>query len=330
MGIAFSVIFIILVPSVLVFTLATLEPIGIVRREIVLMSFVWGALAFVIAWGIEIYELNTGQTDTMELALANAPILEEFLKLSFLIVIYHFTLARYSGDGLVYGFAVGSGFAIMENLDYILMASDGVLSLALGRIVSAGMFHGSLAAIIGAAVCRVIFYRRLFTYPYFVFLFLFAVLAHQWFNIFAVLGELLGDTTFSLVLGAVMVASVIGIMYLIRFREGRKLAHELPETLTDDESLVAHHGGDLIRDLDQQAARFGPEQTRLLNDYLMGEAKIAFLKHRSIKGRGRRHNIQKIRTDLSQLRRQMRDIKQQLSPDASYWLTQERQKFGEG
>lgn len=323
----FSLILIILVPFVLVFTLAMLEPFGIVRPRVVVMSLVWGVIAFIAAYIMQRYQLSTQQTDGLSLALANAPVLEEFLKLSFLMVIYHYTLARYSGDGLVYGFAVGSGFAIMENLDYVLTVSGDTLGLALGRIVSTGMFHASLTAILGAVVCGVIFYRRWFTYPFFVFLFVFAIFAHQWFNIFAFLEAVFNDVTFSITLGVVLLLIVIGIMYFIRFREGRALAQDTPEELAGEELVLIQHGAVVLQELGLQSDRLGTEQTARLREYLMVEAQISFLNRRVIQGRGQRGNIQKLRTDLNDLRRQMRDLKQQLSPDAQVWLSEERLKF---
>jgi len=57
-------------------------------------------------------------------------------------------------DGVVYGTAVGLGFATVENVLYVLSAKAGWESVAIMRAVVSVPFHGALGAIAGAYIAR--------------------------------------------------------------------------------------------------------------------------------------------------------------------------------
>jgi protease PrsW len=57
-------------------------------------------------------------------------------------------------DGVVYGTAVGLGFATVENVLYVLSAKAGWESVAIMRAFVSVPFHGALGAIAGAYIAR--------------------------------------------------------------------------------------------------------------------------------------------------------------------------------
>jgi protease PrsW len=57
-------------------------------------------------------------------------------------------------DGVVYGTAVGLGFATVENVLYVVSAKTGWESVAIMRAVLSVPFHGALGAIAGAYIAR--------------------------------------------------------------------------------------------------------------------------------------------------------------------------------
>ena len=56
----------------------------------------------------------------------------------------------YFVDGAIYGFAIGIGFAVFENYEYIA-GSSAALNTAIGRVISTNLIHATASAIIGIA-----------------------------------------------------------------------------------------------------------------------------------------------------------------------------------
>jgi len=127
---------------------------------LVVTAFVLGALCVIAALGVELTLksiipvahnpwLAAGQT-----GLFIAAIPEETLKISIIAAIaLRARLFDEPMDGVVYGAAVGLGFAALENLLY-LIAHDDWGSVALMRGLSSVPFHGSLGAIAGIYLAR--------------------------------------------------------------------------------------------------------------------------------------------------------------------------------
>ena len=129
------------------------------------------------------------QLSTLILACVIAPFAEEFTKL---IGIYPFTKrAKELEDGIVYGAAVGLGFAATENMLYESSAylAGGIailITTIIIRTISSALVHASASAITGYGLSAKRF-RRVSWVPYF----LLAVLLHATFNLVASLGPLL-------------------------------------------------------------------------------------------------------------------------------------------
>ena len=82
-----------------------------------------------------------------------APILEEILKAAILFVFIWNPRFRYVVDGAIYGFAVGIGFASMENLSYVYYdISDGAISLAISRVLSTALMHATASGVVGLSL----------------------------------------------------------------------------------------------------------------------------------------------------------------------------------
>jgi len=133
------------------------------------------------------------QLSTLILACVIAPFAEELTKA---IGILPFARrARELEDGIIYGAAVGLGFAATENLLYESSAYiSGGVSLLIGtviiRTISSALLHASASSITGYGMTAKRFLRVSWI-PYF----LLAVLLHAVFNLCASLGPLLETTS---------------------------------------------------------------------------------------------------------------------------------------
>lgn len=82
----------------------------------------------------------------------SAPIVEEILKGILLLYIVRRPNFTYFVEGAIYGFAVGIGFAIAENFQYISAAGSSGLSVAISRVISTNLIHATTTAILGMAL----------------------------------------------------------------------------------------------------------------------------------------------------------------------------------
>ncbi len=141
---------------------------------------------------------------TFVMVVLVAPIAEESAKILGL-----FRMSRYMAQqrsGLVFGVAIGLGFAATENLLYegAALSQGGVamfLAVALVRSFSSALMHGCATSMSGYGVARKKFSRKSWL-PYY----LLAVFMHALFNLFASLGGLFGDDLST-------AASMIGLLF---------------------------------------------------------------------------------------------------------------------
>jgi RsiW-degrading membrane proteinase PrsW (M82 family) len=122
-------------------------------RDLVLVAaaLVWGLVA---TWLVA--PLNArwdGAFGRESLITLGAPILEELIKASVLVVLVRSRRCSWFVDGALYGLAAGTGFAIRENWLYIASAADDAgLGVAIARVSSTNLMHAGCTAIIGVAL----------------------------------------------------------------------------------------------------------------------------------------------------------------------------------
>jgi RsiW-degrading membrane proteinase PrsW (M82 family) len=145
-------------------------------------------------------------------AVVVAPFVEEMAK--GLGLIFALSYISREEDGIVYGAAVGLGFAATENLLYELSALSvsvaAFIMTALLRIISSTLLHATATGVTGFGVGRAVVTRKpLHTVLPFYFI---AVLMHATFNFFATLPSVWPDT-FGEWTGLVSLMLVIGFAY---------------------------------------------------------------------------------------------------------------------
>jgi protease PrsW len=76
-----------------------------------------------------------------------APLTEETLKAAFIVFLIARRRVGFLVDAAVQGFAVGAGFALVENLDYVRSVSNPTLLLWIARGLGTAILHGSATSI---------------------------------------------------------------------------------------------------------------------------------------------------------------------------------------
>ncbi|MCE5259995.1 MAG: PrsW family intramembrane metalloprotease [Chloroflexi bacterium] len=128
-----------------------------------LAAFLWGAIPAVLASLLAetVSALLGGGAQASEQLNTNiiAPVVEEACKGAALLLVFWLFRSEFDGvlDGIIYGSAIGFGFAMTENIIYYISAwSEGGLSswtsLVLVRGVAFGLNHALYTAITGAAL----------------------------------------------------------------------------------------------------------------------------------------------------------------------------------
>ncbi len=78
-----------------------------------------------------------------------APVVEETLKAIYVVLVLRRRRLGFLVDAAVVGFAVGSGFALAENIDYLRRSHDQRLAMSIVRGFGPALMHGTATAIFG-------------------------------------------------------------------------------------------------------------------------------------------------------------------------------------
>jgi RsiW-degrading membrane proteinase PrsW (M82 family) len=133
------------IPLLFLYAVHTLDLYGSGSARAILLSFFWGLPAVAVAAFLST-RLSPGR------AVLAVPLLEELLKALVLLYLVRRPSFTYFVDGAVYGFAVGIGFAIFENLLYLYQHPATGLSTAAGRVLSTNLMHAGTSAVVGVAL----------------------------------------------------------------------------------------------------------------------------------------------------------------------------------
>ena len=127
--------------------LLAIESYKLVRLSTVIAVVVAGAVVagasyFANAWLIERLDADLGTYSRYI-----APVVEEFLKAAVVGVLVHTRRVGFLVDGAILGFAVGAGFAVVENLYYQQIVPDAGLGTWIVRGFGTAIMHGGATAI---------------------------------------------------------------------------------------------------------------------------------------------------------------------------------------
>jgi RsiW-degrading membrane proteinase PrsW (M82 family) len=147
----FAVVVASVVPLAFLYLIHQLDVFHTNRPRLMLLAFLWGTLAFGCS-----YAVNHPMVPVVGkpfVATRIAPVVEEIFKS--LVLLYLIGRADFTSrvDGAVYGFAAGIGFSVAENMLYLsrVDVNAGVV-LAVTRVFSSSVLHGSTTAIVGGVI----------------------------------------------------------------------------------------------------------------------------------------------------------------------------------
>ena len=267
------------VPISFLYVVHWLDLYGSDRPRIVLICFGWGLVAFALSFIVNRFCIDIlGATRTF-VATRTAPFVEEVFKAGILVYLARRAKLTYFVDGAIYGFAVGIGFAAIENLRYIQLYPDNSLATVVLRDFSSALAHGTATAMTGIALGGFVHsaHRDRGVPPLLVGLTAAMTLHYLWNNFanFSRLGRFL--TEWILVgVGLAGVALVAATILWGLRRERLQLRETLGMKVgvSEEEANVVQHLGDLDRLLTPIEKRFGRTKRRNVADFLHLEAKL--------------------------------------------------------
>lgn len=201
------------IPLIVLYVIWSMEIYSLVRNHMLILSFGWGMGAFLAALIIQNNLLTHELLTYEEIVLFNAPILEEFLKVGLLIVLARRMSLRYAIDGTAYGFAIGTGFAIAENLFYISLDDGGALSEVLIRVFSVSLMHAFTSSIVGTVIGANSYHGARVRIPRTVFAIVGVMILHSAFNFSVTLYE---DIPLILISTALGIGGTLILMTIIQ------------------------------------------------------------------------------------------------------------------
>lgn len=240
----------------------------------VLLCFAWGAVAFFLA--LQVNSFIGGFVGFTSLATLVAPVIEEIVKSLVLVYQVRRPGFTYFVDGAIYGFAAGTGFAVLENWLYLGRGGDAGLSVAFGRAFSTALMHGSATALVGISLGRLRCGRGLGRYASLFIGWAAAMTLHLAFNNLVSVDA--GRWTLILAIGLGLAGA--GMVAGFIFRGLREERCWLAETLglhvgvSAGESAVVQQLDDLERLLAPVEAHFGRAKRQQVEGFLKLQAQL--------------------------------------------------------
>lgn len=266
------------IPILFLYGIHWLDLYGSDRPRTVLLCFGWGFIAFVLAVLVNRFSTDIIGLDHAFVGTRTAPLVEEVFKSLILIYLVRRANFTYFVDGIIYGFASGIGFAVIENLRYIQLYPDSALILVISRDFSTALMHGTATGLTGFALGRFRLARGNSGILSLLLGWAAAMAVHYTFNNVALsaLDPTLTEwILFAIGLGGVALVAVT-ILWGLR-EEGKWLREELGEKLhvSKEEANIVEHMGDLDELLAPVEKRFGKNKRNQVATLLHLEAQLA-------------------------------------------------------
>ena len=142
-----------LLPVVLLLGLLQLmDTFKLVRLGAVLVSIAAGVAVALVCLPLHAWLLDATGIQLSTFTRYVAPITEECLKALVVILLLARRRIGFVVDATVHGFAVGTGFAIAENINYLSHLTDTALPLWFVRGLGTATLHGTLTAVFAIAI----------------------------------------------------------------------------------------------------------------------------------------------------------------------------------
>lgn len=272
-----SYLFAITIPLCFLYLIWALEIYSFSRGWLLMSAFGWGMVSFFIAFVVQDALIDHAILTYTQVTLFSAPVLEEFLKAAFLIALMQTFVVRYAVDGTSYGFAVGTGFAIAENLFYISIGTNNELSSTLIRVFSVSLMHAFASGVIGTVVGMSSLQSSRVRVPRITLAIVFSMIVHAIFNLVAngTQGALL--IVIALIIGFSGTAILVMMIRHALTLENRAIERALTGSLSAGELAATLNPQQVAHIISAQTDALGTQRTERITRYITLQAQRGML-----------------------------------------------------
>ncbi|HKR56149.1 MAG TPA: PrsW family glutamic-type intramembrane protease [Gemmatimonadales bacterium] len=165
--------------------LVLIDSYKLVRLRAILLSVAAGLVAGVAAYGANVWLRPALDLDWERYSRYVAPVVEESLKAAFVIYLLKRNRVGFVVDAAIHGFGIGTGFAVLENLYYLLANPGATIWTWVVRGFGTAIMHGGATALMAmlskALQSRTSVFRLYLALPGLVL----AMVLHSFYNHFA-------------------------------------------------------------------------------------------------------------------------------------------------
>ena len=144
--------FVVCLLPVIVFLLSLFlfDSFKLVGKMTLILCILWGGVAAVLSYYMNTFLLEQSEISFEKFARLLAPFTEEISKALVIIFLVYKKKIGFPVDAAIYGFAAGAGFALAENIYYLLLLGEGNhFTLWILRGFGTALMHGGNTAIFG-------------------------------------------------------------------------------------------------------------------------------------------------------------------------------------
>lgn len=126
--------------------LVYLDSFKLIKKQVVAQCIFYGAASAIAAYFINSALMPFSGIDYKVYTWTGAPLAEEILKAAFLLVLIQRSKVAFMIDGAIAGFAIGAGFASIENIFYLNYLPGDNLVVWIVRGLGTAVMHGGATA----------------------------------------------------------------------------------------------------------------------------------------------------------------------------------------
>lgn len=182
MNIAVSFIPVVLFLLLLIY----LDSFKLVKLTDIFICLVWGMVSAGISYVINSTLFNLLNVSFISYSRFIAPVVEELLKASLIVLFIFRGKIGFLIDGAILGFAVGAGFSIIENIYYLNALENSNLTLWIIRGFGTALMHGSCTSVFTIISMNLFSQKEILKFKMVLPGILFSILLHSVYNQFIV------------------------------------------------------------------------------------------------------------------------------------------------
>ena len=123
-----------------------LDSFKLVVKRFLVYSLLWGICSAGIAYFFNSFLIDQVAIDFKTVSRFIAPFTEEFLKATLILTMVYKKRIGFMIDAAIYGFAIGAGFSLLENLLYLKAMADQSMIMWIIRGFGTAFMHGGCTA----------------------------------------------------------------------------------------------------------------------------------------------------------------------------------------